>query len=249
LIANGYFAKGELSLADLHYRQSLDLFTQIGHVYNQVLVNNNLGGIAVKQGRLDAALGYYQQAVRQLTQIHGSLWVFGALHLNMGNVLIQKNELDAAETELQRSLDYLNQAQVRDLLPELYGLFAELHWKQNNLIVAEQDGLRSIDLARELAMPREEGHNLRIMGEIALTQQQIDKAEKYLRDSFSLLTQADDEYESARTQLTLAQLYLVQQRFDEGLTLLNQCTSTFERLQANLDLVTAQAARAHFPLR
>jgi class 3 adenylate cyclase/tetratricopeptide (TPR) repeat protein len=249
LIANGYFAKGELSLADLHYRQSLDLFTQIGHVYNQVLVNNNLGGIAIKQGRLDAALGYYQQAVRQLTQIHGSLWVFGALHLNMGNVLIQKTELDAAETELQHSLDYLNQAQVRDLLPELYGLFAELHWKQNNLVVAEQDGLRSIDLARELAMPREEGHNLRIMGEIALTQQQLDKAEKYVLDSFSLLAQADDEYESARTQLTLAQLYLVQQKFDEGLTLLDQCTSTFERLQANLDLVTVQTVRARFQLR
>jgi predicted ATPase len=249
LIANGYFAKGELSLADLHYRQSLDLFTQIGHVYNQVLVNNNLGGIAVKQGRLDAALGHYQQAVRQLTQIHGSLWVFGALHLNMGNVMIQRAELGAADSELQRALAYFDQAQVRDLLPELYGLFAELHWKQNDLVAAEQDGLQSIELARELAMPREEGHNLRIMGEIALSQQQIDKAEKYLQESFALLSQADDEYESARTQLTLAQLYLAQQKFDEGLTLLDQCQSTFERLQANLDLVSVQAVRAHFPLR
>ena len=102
LIANGYFAKGELSLADLHYRQSLDMFIQIGHVYNQVLGNNNLGGIAVRQGRLDAALGYYQQALRQLQQIHGSLWVFTWLHLNMGNTLIQRNELDAAAMELNR---------------------------------------------------------------------------------------------------------------------------------------------------
>ncbi len=247
LIANGYFAKGELSLADLHYRQSLDLFTQIGHVYNQVLVNNNLGGVAIKQGRLDAALGYYQQAVRQLTQIHGSLWVFGALHLNIGNVLIQKFELDAAEAELQRSLAYLDQAKIRDLLPELYGLFAELHLKQNDLAAAERDGQQSIDLAREMAMPREEGHNLRIMGEVALMQLKIGQAEKYLQESFALLAQADDEYESARTQLAIAQLCLVQQKIDEGLSLLDKCASTFERLQANLDLAFVQKVRAGFP--
>jgi adenylate cyclase len=247
LIANGYFAKGELSLADLHYRQSLDLFIQIGHVYNQVLVNNNLGGIAIKQGRLDSALGYYQQAVRQLTQIHGSLWVFGALHLNMGNVLIQKSELDAAEAELQRSLELFDQAKIRDLLPELYGLFAELRLKQNDLAAAERDGQQSLDLAREMAAPREEGHNLRIMGEIALTQQKIDQAEKYMQDSLTLLTQADDEYESARTQLALAQVNLVQQKYAEGINLLDQCRSTFERLQASLDLVTVQTVRADFP--
>ena len=170
LIANGYFAKGELSLADLHYRQSLDMFIQIGHVYNQVLGNNNLGGIAVRQGRLDAALGYYQQALRQLEQIKGSLWVFGALHQNIGNTLLQRSELDAASAELQRALDYFNQANVRDLLPELYGQFAELHWRHNDLDAAQRDGLRSLEFARELTMPREEGHNLRIMGEIALTQ-------------------------------------------------------------------------------
>lgn len=247
LIANGYFAKGELSLADLHYRQSLDLFTQIGHVYNQVLVNNNLGGIAVKQGRLDSALGYYQQAVRQLAQIHGSLWVFGALHLNIGNTLIQQGQLDSAQAELQRSLAYLDQAQVRDLLPELYGLFAELYWKQNDFAAAERDGQQSLNLARELVMPREEGHNLRIMGEIALTQNQIDRAEQYLQESLTILTQAADEYESARTQLALAQMYLVQNKHEAGLTLLDRCAAVFERLQANLDLATAREVRGRFP--
>lgn len=247
LIANGYFAKGELSLADLHYRQSLDMFIQIGHVYNQVLGNNNLGGIAVRQGRLDAALGYYQQALRQLQQIHGSLWVLSWLHLNIGNTRLQRNEFDAAAIELQKALDYFEQTQAKDILPELYGLFAELHLKQSDLDAAERDGQRSIEVARELTMPREEGHNLRIMGEIALARGDIAGAEEYLQSSYAILSEADDEYECGRTQLILSELHLLQNQFEEGLKFLNQCSAIFERLQASLDLARVQFLRTRYP--
>lgn len=247
LIANGYFAKGELSLADLHYRRSLDIFIQIGNVYHQVLGNNNLGGIAVRQGRLDAALGYYQQALRQMEQIKGSLWVFGALHQNIGNTFIQRGELDAAALELQLALDYFNQAQVRDLLPELYGQFAELHLRQHDLDAAERDGQQSIELARELSMPREEGHALRIMGEIALARREMSRAEEYLQSSYKILLEADDDYECARTQLILSQLYLAQSNYQEALRSLDRCSEIFERLQASLDLQTVKSVRARFP--
>jgi tetratricopeptide (TPR) repeat protein len=215
-------------------------------VYNQVLGNNNLGGIAVRQGRLDAALGYYQQALRQLQQIHGSLWVFTWLHLNMGNALIQSNELDRAAAELQQALEYFDQTQAKDVLPELYGLFAELHLRRNDLDAAEREGQRSIELARELTMPREEGHNLRILGEIALSRGDLSRAEEYLQASYTLLREADDEYESARTQLTQSQLYLTQNRIEDGLKMLDQCSEIFARLQASLDLRTAESLRARF---
>ncbi|GAB4581786.1 MAG: adenylate/guanylate cyclase domain-containing protein [Anaerolineales bacterium] len=246
LIANGYFAKGELSLADLHYRQSLNLFTQIGHVYNQVLVNNNLGGIAIKQGRLDAALGYYQRAVRQLEQIHGSLWVFGALHLNIGNTLIQKAELAQALPELQLALNLFEQAQVRDLLPELYGLFAELYCRQGDPVMAEHYGLQSLELARELEMPREEGHNLRIMGEIAYSQGDAEKAQAFLAQSYQILSDAGDEYESAKTQLSLAKLYKEQNASEQALISLNACKTIFERLEAQMDLQQVERLLSEF---
>jgi adenylate cyclase len=247
LIANGYFARGQLTLADLHYRQSMDMFVQIGHVYNQVLGNNNLGGIAVRQGRFDAALGYYQQALRQLEQIKGSPWVFGALHQNIGNTLLQRSDLDAAKDELQQALDYFEQAQVRDLLPELYGQFAELHLRQSDLAAAERYGQRSIELARELSMTREEGHNLRILGEIAMKRGDLTGAEEYLQSSYDILREADDEYECARTQVVLSELYLLQNKLGEGLQLLDQCEAIFGRMQAEMDLLKAKSIRAQFP--
>ncbi|MCL4869658.1 MAG: tetratricopeptide repeat protein [Anaerolineae bacterium] len=243
LMANGFFALGQWRTADTHYRRSLDLFVQIGDLYNQVLVNNNLGGIALKQGRLDEALGYYQRAVRLLQQTGGSVWVLGALHLNVGHTYIRLHHLDQAAAELKTAQAYFNQAQLRDLLPELYGLFAEGAWLQGDLVGAEQHGHRSLDLARELSMPREEGYTLRILGEIARARGEITKAEQLFQQSFQTLAEAGDEYEAACTQLSLAQLYAAQQQKEPAEAALASCEPLFVRLEAQLDLTTVQLVR------
>ena len=240
LIANGYFMRGAWSDADFHYRRSLEMFNQIGDTYNQVLVNNNLGGIALKQGRLDAALGYYQRAVRLLELIGGSLWVFGALHMNIANARIHRRELDQATEELTLAKENFEQAQLRELLPELYGLFAEAALLQENLDEAVAHGLLSLDLARELQMPLEEGHNLRILGDIALAQHHYGRAEEYFKESSDILEGASDEYEHAKVKLSLAELYVKEDKRIQAMTLIKESEEVFERLSAALDLRKAR---------
>lgn len=235
LLGNGYFARGELPLADRHYRQSLDLFVQMGHVYSQVLVNNNLGGIALKQGRWEAALGYYQRAVRQMEQIQGSLWVLGALHLNRGHVLIRQGALAEAEVALVAAQGCFEQVQIQDFLPELYRLFAELYRWRGGWETAVSYGNRSLQLARELEMPGEEGHTLRIMGDIALGQQQEEAAHEHFVQSQKLLTAANDGYELAKTQLALARLYVRQQQGEAARRLLLAAEAVFARQEATFD--------------
>jgi predicted ATPase/class 3 adenylate cyclase len=239
LIANGYFMQGQWSQADHHYRRSLTMFTQIGDIYNQVLVNNNLGGIALKQGRLEAAIEYYRGAVKLLEQIGGSVWVFGALHMNVGSTHLRRRELDAADQELQAAQDYFEQSQLRDLLPELFGLFAELALVKGDLIEAESLGQRSLKLARELEMPHEEGHNLRIMGEIAFARQDYEAANRFFDSGHDIVIEAGDEYESAKTQLSLAQLHIALGQHDLAGSALADCLETFERLDAQMDLDSA----------
>ncbi len=240
LIANGYFGRGDWPQADFHYRQSLTMFTQIGDTYNQILVNNNLGGIALHQGRFNAALGYYQGAVRLLEQIGGSLWVFGALRMNIGNTLLQSDDIKKAAEQLKQAEDYFERAQLRDLLPELYGLKAELAWRQHNLDDAETIGLEALELARELEMPREEGHNLRVLGQIAQARGEYTLAEERLQTSYQILNDASDDYERAKTQLVLAHIYSEQNRFDETRAALAICQPIFQRLEAIIDLRDAR---------
>jgi class 3 adenylate cyclase/tetratricopeptide (TPR) repeat protein len=240
LIANGYFPLGEWTKADHHYRRSLRQFTQIGSIFNQVFVNNNLGGIALKQGRLDDALESYSRAVELLEQIGGSVWVLGALHMNIGSTHIRRRELEAAEAELKLAQKYFDETQLRDLMPELYGLFAELALVQGDLAEAELHGGHSLDLAREMEFALEEGHNLRIMGEIALAREEFDSAAQILESSNTILDDAGDQYERAKTQLSLAQLYIALGQNDLADIEFSNCLETFELLDAHMDLDLAR---------
>ncbi|MGH2536834.1 MAG: ATP-binding protein, partial [Candidatus Promineifilaceae bacterium] len=243
LIANGLFHLGQLTPADSHYRRALDLFTLLGSNYNQVLVNNNLGGIALKQGYLDAALAYYQRALRQLEQIGGSLWVVGGLRLNMGNVYLRRGQPGPALTELREGQRQLETAGVRDLLPELYAGFAEAAYQQGHLAAAERHGRHALELARELSLPRDEGHSLRILALIGRAQGRPEQSRADLEAAYAVLEPIGDEYESAMTQLCLADLLAAEGELEPAAALLAACAATFERLGARPDLDAALALR------
>jgi ATP/maltotriose-dependent transcriptional regulator MalT len=121
-------------------------------------------------------------------------------------------------------------------MPELYGLFAELALAQGDLAQADALGRQSLELAREMEFALEEGHNLRIMGEIALARQDFDLAAQYLENSNSILEEAGDQYERAETQLSLAQLHVAQGRHGLADSALADCLETFKRLDAQMDL-------------
>jgi tetratricopeptide (TPR) repeat protein len=139
------------------------------------------------------------------------------------------------------SEEYFTQAQARDNLPELYRHVAEAALLAGDLIEAEAQSRKALDLARELAMRAEEGHSLRVLGEIARARGQGEDAELYLRQSLTILEEVGDAYAGARSRLSLAQLYFSQSRQTQGLAELDKCMVVFQRLDAAMDLATAQA--------
>jgi len=243
LLANGYFQRDNWALADSHYRTSLDLFMQIGDTYNQVLVNNNLGGIALKQERPADALGYYQRALRLLEQIGGSLWVIGALHMNSGHAQLRLRQLEQADVALRTALAYFEQSQQRDFLAELYGLMAEAAWMRSDDDAAKGHGLRSLELAREMEMPLEAGHALRILGEIAHACGELAQADAYFVEGHRTLVEAGDEYESAKVCLAQARLYAAQGRQESALAAIDEAEPVFRRLAVGAQLEEIAAIR------
>ena len=86
----------------------------------------------------------------------------------------------------------------------------------------------------------EEGSSLRVLGEIARAQGDNQQAEQHLTDSLAVLQEVGDEYEMARTQLSLARLQLAKGDSAQASALLESCTAVFERLDAVLDLDAAR---------
>jgi class 3 adenylate cyclase/predicted ATPase len=239
-LANAYFDTGRWQPADENYRRAREAFDLLGDVYNRSFAENNLGGIALNQGRLDAALDYYHSALEALSRIGGSEYVLGALHNNLGATYIRRGEAEAARDHLYTSQHYFERTQSRDFLPELHRHFAEAALALGEITEAETQAQQALALARELTMRNEEGNVLRVLGEIHAAQQQYDAAEQCLHDSLYALEEAHDTYEAARTRLAVAKVRHAQGRPVTELPELTQCLDVFKRLDAQLDLQTAQ---------
>jgi len=239
-LANALFDLGRWSEADRYYREAGQIFNQLGNVYNRVLVDNNLGGIALNQGRLDDALLFYRRALRALEQIGGSLWVMGALNLNLGATHARRGETGVAFEHLGRARELFERAKVRDLLPEMHRRLAEAHLSQGATADARREAEESLALAEELSMLVEQGLTRRMLGVIAAEEGYPDAAERELQHAIRILTDIGDNYGLACAQLSLAEL--CNHRRDAGRRgqLLAECIPVFERLGAAMELTRAQ---------
>ena len=205
-LANALFDLGRWSEADGYYHRAGQIFSQLGNVYNGLLVDNNLGGIALNQGRLDDALLFYRRALRSLEQIGGSLWVMGALNLNLGATHVRRGETAVAFEHLERARDLFTRAKGRDLLPEMHRRLAEAHLAQGAMADARREAETSLATAEELSMMVEKGLSRRILGVIAAAEGDVDEAERELQQAIRILTDIGDNYGLACAQLSLAEL-------------------------------------------
>jgi len=240
-LANALFDLGRWSEADRYYQEAGRIFSQLGNVYNRLLVDNNLGGIALNQGRVDDALLFYRRALRSVEQIGGSLWVMGALNLNLGATHVRRGEATVAFEHLERSRELFAQAKVRDLLPEMHRRLAEAHLSLGKTVAARQEAETSLSLAKELAMAAEVGLALRTLAVISAEDRQTEDAIALLKESIALLSEVGDNYGLACAQLCLAELYSSRGEHELATELLAQCRPVFERLGAALEMARAQA--------
>jgi predicted ATPase/class 3 adenylate cyclase len=235
-MGNAYQNLGKWPEAYIYLRRSAEIFNQTGDELHKGFANNNLGEIARNQGRLDEALDYYQQALHTMERLGSSAYVFGVLHMNLGATYVRRKEIGMARQHLETSRLYYEQAGSRDFLPELYRHRSEAALIAGEFELAKADGDSSLRHARELSMRSEEGMALRVLGEVALAKYEFSEAERCLSDSISILNEVKHEYEAARSQLSLAQVYLSQGRQNQGGEQLDQCVLVFERLGAFLEL-------------
>jgi tetratricopeptide (TPR) repeat protein len=246
LRASAYFNAGQLSLADENYRQARDIFSQAGDVYNRAFADNNLGEIALNQGRLDEALAYYRAALTSFEKIGASAYVQGAVQMNLGAVLIGRQEAESAalaRQHLSASQTLFDQAQARDFLPELHRHLAEAALVTRDLAEAQTQGQQALALAKDLDMRGEAGCAHRVLGETALAQGRPDEAQAQLLESIAILTEVADESQLARSGLALARAHAARGDKAAAGPLLDQSAAAFERLGAVLDLAAAQALR------
>jgi class 3 adenylate cyclase/tetratricopeptide (TPR) repeat protein len=244
-MANAYFDLAQWEEAKQHYHRARGTFDRIGNVYHRAFADNNLGGIARNQGRLDEALSFYRAGLETLERSGGSAYVLGVFHMNLGATLARRGEINAAVQHLQRSETLFEESQAQNFLPELHRHFATVALIAGEPDKAKRHIQQALQLARKLTMRAEEGAALRVLGEVNTAQGAFDAAAEQLLQSVAVLEEVGDEYERARSQLSLAQSYVSKGEPQAGLEHLEACIATFDRLGAEMDLETARALKEH----
>jgi class 3 adenylate cyclase/predicted ATPase len=240
LLANAYFNAGQWAPATRTYHEVRRRFEQLGDVYQRAFADNNLGEIARHQGCLDEALNYYQAALRGMEQIGGSAYTLGVLHNNLGAVYIRRGEWDIARQQLRLSRSHFEEAQARDILPELLRHEAEIALAQGEAAAASLDARHSLELAQELGLRSEAAMAQRVLGEIALAQNDLTSALDLLQDSAAILDELGETYQAARTRLLLGKVCLARGQIVAARKEIERCLPIFEQLEIGPDAALAR---------
>lgn len=102
LIGLAHWTRGELVQARARYAEAVDWFERGGYLADLMGVSLALADIQLAQGRLRAAEDTFEHALR-LSVEHPGLRGAADMHVGLSEVLIERNDLDAAERHLQIS--------------------------------------------------------------------------------------------------------------------------------------------------
>ena len=243
LMATANFYTGQWGDAEKQYLRAKEIFRLIGNRYSLAMADNNLGGIALNQGRLDEALVFYQDALRAFERMGESLYVQGALHVNLGHTYILRGQAEAAFEHLQIAGQQFEQVQARDWLPELHRYLAKHALLTGDLAQAEKEAQSALSLAQELSMRNEEGYSLRVLARAEMAGGAYEDAEQHLHASSSILQDLEDEYEWACSELVLAHLYHTRGDTEACEASLDRCEPVLQRLGAQIEIGKIQHLR------
>ncbi len=126
--ANIYLAKGCLDIAESLYHKLLSL-SEAGVKIKKELhadILHNLGMISERRHNLEAAIGFYQQALRNNKQ-HSMTWLFLAkIYLERYEELGEKQDYQAGFKALNKAAEYKPEFPVVKLLKEKFKFASQL---------------------------------------------------------------------------------------------------------------------------
>jgi protein O-GlcNAc transferase len=157
---------GQLDEAESLYKQILQFQLQLENQYYPI-ASSNLGSLFEQQGKLDAAVESYQQALRLKPD-------YAEAHYNLGNVFLQQGKLDAAIDAYQQAL------KIKPEISEAHNNLGTVLQKQGKLDAAVESYQQALSLKPDYA---EAHYNL---GNVFLQQGKLDAALKAYQQTLKI---------------------------------------------------------------
>jgi len=181
-----------------YYQQALAEARRLGSLRQQAREELALGILRTNQGEYEAA-GAHLSRCLEIAQEHNLKVHLVHAQPSLADLYLRQGDPDAAELLLADAERLALQISVRDPLPEIWRLRAQVELGYNRSEGALSYAERSVVLAGELSHELEEGKSLRVLGQALLATGQRGAATTAFERSLSLLADRDP-YEAALTK-------------------------------------------------
>ena len=219
---------GDLEAAGEAFAEAAEMGRNTGHAYGGLAGVAMHARVRAEQGRLREADEAFRRALRLLTEGgFGLLPAAGVVHIGMADLLYERDDLDAAERELEMGVD----------LAERTGEVSTLVWAYVTLSRtsrAQGDDKGALEIARRAeGVARDSGAELQIaialnwMTRLYLARGDLAEALALVKERAAIARAAADAARAV-DRLTSARLLLAQQRHREALPLLDELGETAE---------------------
>jgi tetratricopeptide (TPR) repeat protein len=237
-LGSAFKEQGRWKEASDVYHRSLVINRRIGAIQEIGFVTNNLGNLSLNRGDWDPAAELIMESNAIWKKI-GAILPEAVTLSNLAQVFIYQEKLPDARDALSQSQVLFEKVGSDDFLAETERRWAEYHFKSGDLEEALQHVNRSITRASEHEEKLELGLSFRVLGEIQIIQKDFEEGELVLLRSLRILKDLKSEYESSKTELSLAKL-----RIESGAKVdreaLFSARDKLKRLDAQADLAVAE---------
>jgi LuxR family maltose regulon positive regulatory protein len=220
-LAEAYRAADDLEAANATFAEAAELGRAAGHDYIALTAMGSLAYLRMAQGRLREAEGLLRHALAFAAERGAELLpAVGRVRIGMGELLHERDDLDASERELTLGTDLAERAGELEIL--VRGQVALSRARR-----ARGDTEDALDLARKAArLARDSGAPQAIVG-ATLWKARLHLMRAELRAAASDLERAssvDDVPRSTREseRISLARLFIAREDYDEALQLLDR---------------------------
>ena len=235
---------GDLASAGAALAQATEIGLAAGHTYGTLATMTMLARVQTERGRLREACETLRRAQRFVSERGvGPLPATGVVHIGMGTLLYERDDLDGAERELRRGIELAERTrEVSDLVWAYVAL--------SRVSLARGDGEGALELARNAErVARDSGADLQVAlaasWTVRLRISRGDLAEAAVNER-ERSENAGETTEAARVanRMTSARLLHARGRYEEALRLLDElqeAAQTAGRTDKLIEILTLQA--------
>jgi LuxR family maltose regulon positive regulatory protein len=236
-----YYRAGDMAQARSAFAEAIDLVLAADMPVVAVPLMCNLAAVQTVQGQLGQALATCKQAEQTGMADGRRIATAGFAALVLGEILYERNDLQAAERYLLDGLALLTSGGIAEQFGNLHSVLAQVKQAQGDQGAAQQSIERAVQIAQGGNIPRLVHRVLAHRARIWLAQGKLDQAVEWAREYQQL---GDTEYLREFEDLTLARVLLAEHKPDESLALLDPMLAQAQHAGRLGSVIQIQASRA-----